>query len=145
MKQKVYLLIGVPGSGKSWTAAQLGHKLNYVHHDGFIGHINQPDVYAEAILAAADTSSRPILAEAPFSISSIKDPLEANGINVVPVVIVEKPEVVEARYKNDKNRVQNISHLPGHIKRMKTYEARAKQFGWFHGTTDEVLDYLRNV
>lgn len=142
-KQPVFLMIGVPGVGKSWVADQVKDVYQYVHHDGFIGHINQPEAYVKAILEAWKKAEKPLLAEAPFSISAIKDPLEKAGVKVIPVIILEDPETYKKRYTSDKNREQNVKSIPGHLTRMETYKKRAKEYKAFSGTSEEVLKYLK--
>jgi len=60
---EVKLLVGVPGSGKSWIVDRVGGGYNHVRHDDY-------DVrdYADALIRAAD--DREILAEAPFPTST---------------------------------------------------------------------------
>ncbi len=138
--QPIYLVVGVPGSGKSWVCEQLQKEFVYVHHDGFIGHINQPEVYVKAILDKAQDATKPLLTEAPFSIRSIKDPLVHAGYKVIPVFIIEKDEVVSARYLKREGKP-----IPkGHLTRVKTYEQRAKESGAFRGTSAEVLKHLKS-
>lgn len=137
----VYLIVGCPGSGKSWVCDQLTDLFEYVHHDGYIRHINQPEVYVEAILEAGAKASRPLLAEAPFSISQIKEPLESEGFEVVPLFILEDEEVLRERYLEREGR-----DIPkGHLTRQKTYAERAEEYGAFSGTSQEVLDYLKGA
>lgn len=138
-----YLVCGVPGSGKSWVCNQVKHKLAYVHHDLFIGMAGP--TYVNAIISVSKKTDKPLLIEAPFSISQIKEPLEKAGIQVKPVVIAEKEDVYKQRYMNDPKRVKNITHLSGHMTRTKTYLQRAKEFGWFSGTSQEVLEYLQRI
>lgn len=138
---EVYLLIGVPGSGKTWVMDQLENKYTEVRHDHFIGK-HGTVAYVGAIKSKLEVSSKPILAEAPFSISEIKDPLEKDGILVKPVFILEDPDILSRRYKNDPNR--DGKDLPkGHLTRMKTYTERAKIYGAFSGNSSEVLDFLK--
>lgn len=137
--QPIYLVVAVPGSGKSWVCDQLTDLFHYVHHDGYIGHIKHPEAYVDAILEATETAKKPLLTEAPFSISKIKDPLEAAGHKVKPVFIIEDPAVLSARYlKREKKPIPK-----GHLTRMGTYAARAKAWKAFTGTSQEVLDYLK--
>jgi hypothetical protein len=136
----IYLVVGVPGSGKSWVCDQLKHQFEYVHHDGFIGHIAHPEVYVDAILEKAAEATRPLLTEAPFSIRAIKDPLEWAGHKVVPVFIIEDPDVVTARYWKREGR-----HIPkGHLTRMRTYADRARESRAFQGTSSQVLEHLKS-
>lgn len=139
MKPNIYLVVGCPGAGKSWICEQLMHKFEYVHHDGYIGHIDQPQIYVQAILLAAKSTTKPILAEAPFSISQIKNPLEKNGLTVIPVFIQEHPSVIAARYR--KREGKDI--IVGHLTRQKTYAERARELRAFSGTSEEVLQHLK--
>lgn len=137
----VYLVVGVPGSGKSWCCEQLQSQFYYVHHDGYIGHINQPEKYVAGIVAAAAKANRPILAEAPFSISAIKDPLEKQGFDVRPVFILEPEGVLRARYL-----AREKKEIPkGHLTRQKTYAERAALWKSFVGTSTQVHAYLRGI
>lgn len=138
--QTVYLVIGVPGSGKTWLCRQLGHKFDHVPHDDYIGP-KQHGVYAKAITEKAKTAQRPILAEAPFSISEIKLPLEAANVKVVPVFVIETPEVLNERYRRREHRL-----LPmGHLTRQVTYINRCTELKAFRGTSSEVLAYLQRL
>lgn len=137
--QIVYLVVGCPGSGKSWVCEQLTELFEYVHHDLYIKMTGS--AYVDAILEAADHSTRPILAEAPFSISKTMEPLEEAGCTVVPVFIVEDPEVISDRYLAREGK--NIP--PGHLTRQRTYAERAAEYNAFTGTSDEVLVHLKSL
>ncbi len=142
MKQKIYMICAVPGSGKTWITNQIKDLFTFVHHDGFIGHINQPDAYVEEILKKADGARKPLLIEAPFSMSAIEDPLKEAGYQVEGVVIHEDPNILARRYQTDPNRTG--APIPkGHITRMETFVKRAIARKWFHGTSKEVLEHLK--
>ena len=144
MRQKVYLVIGVPGSGKSWVCNQLKDKFVYKNHDARLGHANQPELYINDILEAAEGATKPILIEAPFSISAIKDPIEEAGYEVEPIVIADDDYVISMQYKLDPTRQGN--DIPkGHLTRMGTYIQRAKTLGWFHGNSSQVLEHLKKI
>jgi hypothetical protein len=133
----VYLIVGCPGSGKTWITDQLKTKYDLVKHDMQSGMTGAK--YAEHIKVAADTSDKPILAEAPFSISEIKEPLEKDGIEVRPVFIQEADGMIEARYRYRENK-----EIPAqHIARQKTYASRAREYGAFSGTSEQVLKHLQ--
>jgi tRNA U34 5-methylaminomethyl-2-thiouridine-forming methyltransferase MnmC len=139
--RKIYMIVAVPGSGKTWVSEQLKDKFDYVHHDGYIGHIKNPNAYVEAILETLkdETSKKPVLIEAPFSISKIKDPIEQEGWKVTPVFILEHPNVLAERYMKREGRP-----IPkGHLTRMGTYAQRAKAWKAFTGTSAEVLEHLK--
>ena len=139
MRQPIYLIVAVPGSGKTWVTSQLGDKFEFVHHDLFIGQAGE--AYVKSILKRAEKATKPLLTEAPFSISQTKDPLEAAGYKVIPIFIIESEPVLRDRYfKREKKSIPQ-----GHITRMKTYEQRAHDWKAFKGTSQEVLEYLKKL
>jgi 2-phosphoglycerate kinase len=152
LKEKtIYLLVGAPGSGKTWITSQLGDKFNLIHHDGF-NYLKNPDkdAYLKEILRIAPKSTKPVLIEAPFSVSSIKEPLEAAGYKVEPIYIIENEDVHSKRYierekKEGRWSEDNHKHLKGHITRTKTYLERAKAGNDFYGTSDQVLKHLKDL
>lgn len=140
MKQPIYLVIGVPGSGKSYCCEKVADKFEYVHHDGFI-FLKQPGAYVRAVLDAAAKATKPLLIEAPFSISETVNPIVAAGYEVRHVFIIEPREVVAMRYLRREGK-----HIPkGHLTRMDTYAERAKAMATFAGTSSEVLEYLKSI
>lgn len=136
----IYILVGAPGSGKSWVAAQLGHKFHYVANDSFIGKGGDL-AYMNAIAHGARTGAKPVLCDVPFSLSKLQEPLERLGFYCFPVFIIESPEVTKARYEKREGKP-----IPkGHITRIKTYLDRAIYKGLPHGTSAEMLQYLRRI
>lgn len=130
-------MIGVPGSGKSWVAERVGHKFEYVSHDS-----HQKGGYVESILSKWEDATKPVLAETPFSVSQIKEPLEKAGAVVKPVILVEDKQVLLDRYKSDPKR--DGKDIPkGHLTRMGTYLIRAREYNAFVGNSTEVLKYLK--
>lgn len=136
----IYLVVGVPGSGKTWVCNQLEGAFHLIRHDQFI-FVNQPGAYLKEVLKQAPIAIRPLLIEAPFSVSEIKDPLERAGHKVIPIFIIEDDKTLGDRYLKRENRI-----IPqGHLTRTKTYLNRAKELGAFFGTSNEVLNYLKGV
>lgn len=135
---QVFLVVGVPGSGKSWVCEQLTEKYTYIPHDAHIG-----EDYVIAIVNASRDAIAPLLIEAPFSISQIKDPLDHAGFLVECVFILDEPSVIIARYERQESR-GGKPFPPVHLKRMQTYAKRAASCGAFSGTSEEVLNYLKN-
>jgi hypothetical protein len=134
-----YMVIGCPGSGKTWVCDQLKDKFHLVHHDLFIGMAG--DTYVKEILKQSKTSTKPLLIEAPFSVNKIKDPLEEAGLKIVPVFIQEPHHVIADRYlKREKREIPK-----GHLTRQNTYKARAEEWKAFHGTASQVLDHLKGI
>ena len=135
----VYLVVGCPGSGKSWICNQLAEQFSYVAHDDFIG--KGRNKYPEAIIRAARTSTRPVLCETPFSVSQLLDPLQKAGCRVMPLFILEKFEVIARRYREREG-----AEIPlGHLNRQNTYRSRAILLGAFRGTAAEILEHLKSV
>lgn len=140
MKQRMYLVVGCPGSGKSWVCEQLKSKFHYIHHDGFI-YLKEPGAYLRAIFDQAPNATRPILLEAPFSISQTMEPLVNAGYSVTPVFIIEEPGIVAERYANREGKP-----IPqGHLTRMNTYRQRAMEGGHFMGTSAQVFEHLKSI
>lgn len=134
--QKVYLICGVPGSGKSWVCEQLKDKFEYVSNDAHIG-----ENFEKAIFHAAKTAEKPILADCPFGERVLRDHLLGERLNVVPVFIVESPDVVSKRY------FQREHHSPGQnvLTRCASIGARAAEWKAFRGTSEQVLEHLRSL
>lgn len=141
MAAKIYMVIGCPGSGKSWVCEQLRDCFDYVPHDDYAMGVKGTSLYIEAIIAMHRYARKPLLIETPFSISQIKDPLEAKGFHINPVFIQEHPDVIRKRY-----RARGSGDLPaGHLSRQKTHKERADKWQSFQGTSNEVLAYLKNA
>lgn len=135
MSKVVYLLVGCPGSGKSWVTDQLRGTFTVVEHDDYMDRSNE---YPDAVVAAAWTSLSPVIANTPFGVSKLQETLEQNALKVIPVFIIEPDAVVTERYEAREGRP--ISK--GHLTRQRTYFERALELGAFHGGSQEVLDYL---
>lgn len=136
---KLYMLVGCPGSGKSWVANQMKESMDYIPHDNFI---KTPTTYLSSILSHLKNkkSESPILIETPFSISQLKEPLEKRGVQVECVFIQENHDILKTRYESRDGKTIPL----GHLTRQETYKERAKDSGSFFGTSDQVLDYLKN-
>lgn len=147
----LYMVVGAPGSGKTWVCSQLQYKFHLIHHDGFI-YLKHPDpmAYVKEILKEAPRATKPVLIEAPFSVSKTKEPLEKAGYKVETIYIIENERTHSQRYLEREKREGRWSedkrrHLAGHLTRTKTYLERAKGDGSFHGTSSEVLEHMRNL
>lgn len=133
--KKIFLVVGCPGSGKSWVCEKLSKQFQYVRHDDHL------KGYVPEIVRQAKTATKPLLIETPFSVSQIKDPLEKQGFEVVPLYIQERPEVVRQRYREREGK-----DIPeGHITRQATYAQRAAAQGAFSGSSTEILQRLRST
>lgn len=137
----LYMIVGAPGSGKTWVTNQLKDKFHLIHHDGYIYLKAPKGAYVQAILNEAPNATKPVLIEAPFSMRETIDPLEARGYKIVPVFIIESPEVHSGRYLKRENKA-----IPqGHLTRTQTYLQRAKDGGHFYGTSEAVLKHLQSI
>lgn len=135
--KKAYMVIGCPGSGKSWVCDKLKDLFHYVHHDLYIGMAG--GTYVQEILKEAKKATKPLLIEAPFSISQIKDPLEQAGLEITPVFIQEDHKTISSRYSaRDKKEIPK-----GHLTRQETYRQRAISWKAFQGTSSQVLEHLK--
>lgn len=105
-----------------------------VNNDAYIG-----KDYRAAIKEALEASTLPVLAEAPFSINGLKEPLEAAGVEVECVFIIENAGLLSDRYFKRENK----SIPQGHLTRQRTFAERAEAWGCFSGTSEECLNYLR--
>lgn len=140
--KNIYLVVAVPAAGKSWVCDKLKDRFECVHHDNFI-HLKAPGTYFNAVLDAAKTATRPLLIEAPFSISGIKDPLEKKGFKVTPVFIFADEQVLRKRYTERGRTEEHI--ISGHLSRQKTFQERARKWRAFSGTSTEVLAHLTEL
>jgi hypothetical protein len=129
----VYLICGVPGSGKSWVCEQLRDKFEYVEHDLTVS--NHP----ERIIKAASLSLMPVLADCPFAERELRDILVTAGIEIIPLFIVENPDVVAARYLSRSGKTIRKEHLT----RASSIGQRALEWQAPYGTSEQILGLLR--
>lgn len=130
--QKIFLVVGVPGSGKTTLCSKLIQKYEYLPHDDFESEIS----YIKAANRLQQIATKPLLLEAPFSVSIYTEALE-----VIPVFIIEEDAVVSDRYFNrDKKPIPK-----GHLTRQCTYKKRATELNAFFGTADQVFRHLDDL
>lgn len=140
MKRDLYFVIGCPGSGKSWVCEQLKESFDYVPHDQFLAENGK--FHREALLQELGSDSqKPVLTEFPFSFSEMKSFFESiPGINVIPVFIQEETPVLQERYL-----AREKKPIPkGHLTRQNTFSERAKLWDSFSGTSEQVLNHLKD-
>jgi hypothetical protein len=152
--QPVVLVVGVAGSGKSWVCRQLTDIYDYVPHDRCWEH---PDAapgpgldvawgpkgsrstHLETLLKAARSGRRPVLTEAPFGERKLKEDLEAAGVEVRPVFVVEDARTVHKRFMAREGSPPSA----GVMTRLAGMKARAVTWNAFWGTSAEVLVHLK--
>lgn len=140
LSNPVYIIVGSPGSGKSWVMNQLKARFHVIEQDDFI---NKRPKYNLALITAAEsqTVKNPILTNTPFGVSDLMAFLEQNGVQARPVFLVEPEQVLRDRY-----RARSGKEIPvGHVTRQLTYRDRAEELGAFIGTSTQVLAHLKGV
>lgn len=135
--QTVYLICGVPGSGKTWACTQLEDRYIYVPHDDYP---NQA-VLAEEVEAYAKTSDKPILVDCPFAEREFRGKLEGLGLKIIPIFVVENPTVCRARYEEREQR----GYPKNHFTRASSISKRAAEWMAFQGSSGEVLEHLKEL
>ena len=131
----IYLVVGAPGSGKTTVCNQLTNEFEYIPHDLY------PKTYIPEVLKRVKMASKPLLIETPFSVSKVMEPLNQAGYNVIPVFIIETPEVTSKRYFEREGK-----QIPqGHLTRIETYKQRANELKAFQGTSEQVLNHLKGI
>ncbi len=133
--QKVVIVCGVSGSGKSWVCKQLTDKFHYVPNDE---HYND---HVPAIVRAAQTATKPVITDCPFGERILKESLQKMGIQVVPYFVIEDPRLVARRYMDrERKPLPKAAHT-----RATTIKDRAIEWGAARGTSQEVLTMLRKA
>ena len=133
VKPTLYLLCGVSGSGKSWIAGQLQDKFIYISHD------KTPKKQHLSRLLDPNNHSKPLLYDLSVKTSTFIR-RHSDKFEIKPVFIIEDQKVIENRLRNRGGKV--TESLP---KRIKIIQQRAKTYGVFSGTSEEVLNYLMGV
>lgn len=128
----IYLLCGVPGSGKTWVAKQLSG-FQWVPHDD-----HKIEDYPKVLIKAEKSASKPILAEAPFRITDLIAQLKKANISVKTFYVTAPDKVIRDRYQARDKR----PYPKQHASRLRTYDSRK----WdFRGTSAQVLEELERV
>lgn len=143
MNQPVFIVCGVPGSGKSWVCEQLATQFSYVAHDGW----NQRDKissgkylegYARTLFDHAMKTNKPVLGDCPFAERTLRCHLESLGLKPNFVFLHVDPSDLLNRY------VERMKPLPkSHLTRLKSIGTRAKEWKSFFGTSDDALWFLQ--
>jgi len=132
----IYLIIGVPGTGKSWVCNKLQALANLnatiVQHDHYM-----KKQYIPALVKAASLDTN-VIGELPFGISEQMAELKAKGCDVCPIFIIEDEKTLRQRYQLREGR----EIVQGHLTRQNTYKQRAVEYKAFSGTSQQVFDYL---
>lgn len=134
--REIYLICGVPGSGKTWVASRLREKFDWIAHDEYLK-LN----YARALVLASKKPGHPIIAEAPFAERALRDELHSHGCKVNPVFIIEPPHIVKSRYEAREGKPISQANMT----RAVSIKDRAKEWSAPIGTSTEILKYLQEI
>lgn len=130
----IYLLVGVPASGKTWVCDRLkGAKI--VRNDDY----KERSRYLNALKDAHEESSI-VIGEAPFRAAELASSLERSNIPVKQVLVTAPLTEIEKRYKE---RPEGLHYRPAFRTNHARYEADPDRFE-FSGTSEQVLDWLKD-
>jgi gluconate kinase len=128
----VYILAGPNGCGKTTLASKLVDKFNVIDYD-------KNSLNACIELASAD-NEKPHLIVTPIQAKRISKILGSKGIKVILVYLCEPKAVIEERILSREGKITNTID-----RRIARYESlKNKGLFDFHGTWNEVLDWLMN-
>lgn len=132
----IYLLCGVPGSGKSWVINQLKDKYTHVPHDEY-----SRSKLVSIVFELGVRATQSLIIDCPFNERSLREELESNGLKVTPIFIVERPEVVMERYtkREGKAPTKNV------ITRATTIMNKVVEWDAKYGTSTEILKYFKEL
>jgi group I intron endonuclease len=130
-KPIVYMVCGLSGSGKSWVCNQLSNMCNYVSFDN-----TSKDKHIE-LLIEAGKAGKTSLYDPTIGVSSfIKH--NSDKFDIRPTFIIELKNIISARLE-----ARGGMWREGMDNRLKSMDKRTIRYGVFHGTSQEVLDYLK--
>lgn len=129
----VYMVCGVPGSGKTWVCTQLTGKFHYIPNDSFIGR--------DMATVINRSSTGTALTDCPFGERELKHKLERMGWIVKPYFIVEPASVVSTRYLKREGRPASQAILT----RAETIKNKVQEWGAPSGTSEQILKMLKEV
>lgn len=133
--QNVYLLFGVPCSGKSWVISHLPRTCyRYVSHDASSSRTSL--VRTCAMEAAGD---RPVIVDCPFDERNLRFDLENAGLSVIPVCVLAPAPVVNRRYM-----ARNGVPAPANVlTRATTIHQKVDEWVCYAGESDEILNFFQ--
>lgn len=134
--QPVFLVCGVPGSGKTWVCDQLAGRYVYVPHDKFMRAPKED--FVQALHHAATVSTTPVITDCPFGETKLRELMVEAGLTVKPFFIVETAEVAQDRYMRREGKALGAAA----VSRCATIKDRALEWDSPYGTSAEVLVLL---
>lgn len=162
--QRIFLVCGVSGAGKSWACRQVADQFHYIPHDRCWLHPDRKpwdpsyvwgadlgddsrylpgakSNHLQVLTAAVKVAKKPILTECPFSERILREDLEKQGISVTPIFVIEEPTLVAQRYfQREKKEISKSAFT-----RASSIKERAREWRAFAGTSTQVLEHLRGL
>lgn len=132
----IVLVVGCPGSGKSFVCEAVRGQYLYVPHD-----LYKEREYPIYLLKSV-SREKPVIGEIPFGLSKIEQAC-ARGTKVIPVFLYEKEALLHERW--DRRGNVTASTRTGHLTRQETYRERASALGAFSGSSSELIEHLRRL
>jgi gluconate kinase len=140
MTIEIYMVCGVPGSGKTWVCNQLIDKFKYLSHDLYKDKLVDECVKARLDMIKHGTTKH-ILIDCPFGERKLRESLEKLNFKVKPVFIIEDANIVKQRYEKRENKpFPNAQYA-----RCSTIINRAKEWNTPNGKSEFILKYLKNI
>lgn len=141
---KIYLIAGVPCSGKTWVFEQLAKnktlqgKYEHLAHDDYIGKDYVGSIKEKCIrLCSSSKSPRVVIIETPFSPTKLGTPLKTEGLQVEEVYLTPGERILRG---NNENRGRRLKEKE--LKQNQTFLKRAQENNCFHGDALSVMIYL---
>lgn len=128
----IYLLVGIPASGKSWICDRM-KGMKVIRHDDFK---DRGEYLAHLWEAAADGD---VLAEAPFNAAEIVRSMNRRRVPICEVHVTGELPEIEKRYLD---RTDGKKSLPANFRTNHTRYKQDHERFEFVGTSDEVLKWL---
>jgi hypothetical protein len=134
MPRDVHLIVGVPGSGKSWVADKLQKRFEHVPHDE-----HPARDYAKVLAERARAEgTREILAEAPFRAAHLQEMLAAHHVKVHTYYLDVPSATAREQYESRTGK----TFPEQHARNLERYASR----DWDHrGSAEELLETLKGV
>ena len=130
-KQRLMILIGCSGSGKTWVAEQLKDKFHVVHYD-------QTKKSSLIDVIKSKPLDKPVLLDLPIKISTFirrhHDDFDIRVVAILGDFLKVKTQILSRKGKITKTL----------YRRWKVIQKRAFTYAEFTGDSDQVLKYLKN-
>jgi hypothetical protein len=110
-------------------------KFAYIPHDMYLNN------HLEVIIETARHAKNPIITECPFAERILVEGLHQKLVKVIPYFVIERPEVVKARYEKRENKPISKSALT----RASTILQRAIEWNAPYGTSQQILTKLQEL